>query len=213
MKRAKVTLANGFSVVELVVVLVVIAFGVVLLLKLFAEGVVDLDKRSGCQRNLKQAVIALNAFAQDHDSNYPWCVISTNSLSERGLDGNARTWFQPLSNHLGRASALTCLADQHRKPATSFATLQRENISYFLNLDATTNNPMQMIVFGDRNLRMNGKALNAGLVNTADGILTWTGDLHKSGGNLAFADGHVEWKPKELTEAFRKLGTNWLVLP
>jgi len=92
------------------------------------------------------------------------------------------------------------------------------NISYFLNADSQcTNQPTHSLLAGDRNLTANGRKAGSGLLRvTSDINMDWSEDLHPRGGNLAFADGHVEGnKTHGLNSVFtnQPTGTNRLAVP
>ncbi len=91
----------------------------------------------------------------------------------------------------------------------TMATTTDTNISYFVGIDATLNNP-KSILAGDRHLQIDGLSTKPGLLDlTAKSLVSWTEELHYSkskktaGGNILFADGHVEFlKSKPLNSAF-----------
>jgi len=113
--------------------------------------------------------------------------------------------------------ALFCPSDKTRKAATSSKELTDLNLSYFLNVDCTSNAPSQSFLAGDRNLTTNGyTALSGTLVVTTNINLRWTQEIHLKGGNLAFADGHVEWcQSANLNNLIRQqpIATNRLSIP
>jgi prepilin-type processing-associated H-X9-DG protein len=98
--------------------------------------------------------------------------------------------FQVLSNDLVTPKLLVCPADI-RVPATNFAVLKNENLSFFVSPDAQYSKPNSVLA-GDRNLT-NYWATNATTVRLNPGShLRWTHELHRFKGNLLFSDGHVE---------------------
>ncbi|HET7625680.1 MAG TPA: hypothetical protein VFM25_10495 [Verrucomicrobiae bacterium] len=52
---------------------------------------------------------------------------------------------------------LICPTDKTRNPATDYRKLADQNLSYFLNLDSSTNGGATTILSGDRNLEANGR--------------------------------------------------------
>jgi prepilin-type processing-associated H-X9-DG protein len=116
---------------------------------------------------------------------------------------------------------LICPSDQNR-----FYTFDKKNISdvidtnisYFVGVDATLNNPKSIFI-GDRNLEVNGAPTKSGLLElTPKSSVGWTEELHYSKssgdcGNILLADGHVEFlKSKTLNASFQS-GTNRLAVP
>ena len=96
------------------------------------------------------------------------------------------------------------------------------NISYFAGVDATLNNP-KSILSGDRNLQVDDTPAKPGLLVLAPkSQVGWTEELHYSkststaGGNILFADGHVEFiKSKALNSVFQSQdsATNRFAIP
>ena len=112
---------------------------------------------------------------------------------------------------------LICPSDKARAAATNSEAFNDLNISYFLNVDCSTNSPAQSFLLGDRNLTTNGFTPVAGTLNVTTNInVKWTQEIHKPGGNLALADGHVEWCKSENFNSFirqQPLATNRLAIP
>jgi prepilin-type processing-associated H-X9-DG protein len=104
----------------------------------------------------------------------------------------------------------------------SVSELTDTNISYFVGINATLNNPKTLMA-GDRNLQIGGLPTKPGLHDlTQKSGGGWTEELHYSkstataGGNILFADGHVEFlKSKELNSVIQSLdsATNRLAIP
>ena len=83
--------------------------------------------------------------------------------------------------------------DKTRTP-TNVMALANNNISYFLNLDASTNG--NSILTGDRYLEIAGKLINSGVfLQTTNLQLHWSDGFHhnhsKPWGGFSFADGHA----------------------
>jgi prepilin-type processing-associated H-X9-DG protein len=97
-----------------------------------------------------------------------------------------------LSNEFSTPKLLICPADKEREEATNFATLRRQNVSYFLAPNAREVFP-QSFLAGDRNLTTNGVRIGPGRVELKDPAQTgWDETIHKSQGNVAMGDGSVQ---------------------
>jgi len=102
--------------------------------------------------------------------------------------------FLTLSNDLFGPKILVCPADE-RSEATNFAALRDTHLSYFVNLDATTNYPA-MVLAGDRNITNGLRPLEPVLFvssnQTAEIGVGWTKGLHPLRGNVVLVDGSVQ---------------------
>lgn len=115
---------------------------------------------------------------------------------------------------------LHCPADRSRQGAEKHAAFSDRNISYFLSMDATKGSP-SILLAGDRNLEAAGQPVKPGLFSlTTNATISWTGELHNQGktlmgGNLLFADGHVETVRGKLPAVIQRqnLATNRLAFP
>lgn len=126
--------------------------------------------------------------------------------------------FCMLSPYLGRCDILICPAERQRRAVANFSDLRETNLSYFLNTDVTlSNRPMTSILAGDRNLQADGQPVLPGLfVLITNRDMNWTHELHPNGGNLAFADGHVEFCRKNELNAMvqrQSVAINRLLVP
>jgi type II secretory pathway pseudopilin PulG len=179
---------SGLTLIEVLVVLAVLFVLAALLLPSLAR--TKSGRQVQCLYNQKQIAMALIMFNDDHAGKYPWQDSVTNGL--------ASTYFQTLSAYLGnQPNPLICFSDKTRHAAVNFSGLQNENISYFLNLDATTN--AADILTGDRHLEVNGNDANSGrLACSTNSILSWASGFHLDAhgrpiGALSFVDGHAQF--------------------
>src|ERR1041384_6452381 len=119
--------------------------------------------------------------------------------------------FQVLSNELVTPKLLVCPADT-RPPATNFAGLRNEFLSYFVGIKAEYAQP-DSILAGDRNLT-NDYVRPTSLVRLdPNHTLRWTRELHEFKGNVLFADGRVEEKNSLILPPMDLAGPADLVFP
>lgn len=120
---------------------------------------------------------------------------------------------------------LACPSDERRDSIYLKKTVSEftdTNISYFVGVDATLNNPKSILV-GDRHLEINGSPTKPGLLKlTKKPSVGWSDELHYSkspstaGGNILFADGHVEFfNSKKFNAVFQSqsFATNLFAIP
>jgi prepilin-type processing-associated H-X9-DG protein len=148
-----------------------------------------------CINNLKQISLGYIAWADDHGGEFPAQVpLADKGAMEFASSGYASLQFRALSEYVRFPQVFVCPADKLIQVAENCNNLRDENTSYFINVDATTNDSAQTILAGDRNLEANGQPVKPELFEiTANLDMSWTREIHSKGGNLAFADGHVEW--------------------
>jgi type II secretory pathway pseudopilin PulG len=211
----------GITLIELLVVIAIIVVLFAMLLPRFGPRPQP-SRRVACMSNLRQVGIGEEMWFSDHSNQHPWQITAANGgtleASARGeITPNVRT----LGEYIKYSKIFRCPADTARIAATNYTTIAETNVSYFIHLDSSTN-VVSSVLMGDRNLVCDGKAVSPGLLSlTATNKLGWTRELHgKSqsvpvpGGNLMFADIHVEWKPDPSAVLLRADGaTNRLAIP
>ena len=185
----------AFTLIELLVVIAIIAILAALLLPAVSQAKLR-AKRIQCVDHLHQIGIGFHGFAHDHNSQFPMAVPTSaggsleyaqNSYQPSGEFYFAFRHLQTLSGELVTPRLLICPADT-RSPATNFATIKNDNVSYFVGLTASFAQP-NSILAGDRNLT-NDYTAPASLVQLGPNhALRWTAELHRFKGNLLFSDG------------------------
>ena len=178
---------GGFTLVELLVSLAMIAVLVGLLLPALARP--GKSPRIKCVNNLKNIGLAFRIFATDHQDRFPMQV-STNEGGSMEFtdDGVAFRHFLAMSNELSTPKIIVCPADSKRQPALSFSAVRPANVSYFVPLDTP-----QALLSGDRNLTTNGRPVRPGIVKLTTNILVgWSSEIHNLSGNVALGDGSVQ---------------------
>jgi prepilin-type N-terminal cleavage/methylation domain-containing protein/prepilin-type processing-associated H-X9-DG protein len=203
----------GFSFVELVVVLAVIAV-VALLAGPYLKHRSKAVSRKQCVNNLKNIGLAHRIYSTDGgDAMVPEIMLRAGAHRE---DIDALRVYRSLSHELSETRLLICPADKRRKIGSSFATLTGSNISYFASLSADETLP-QVFLGGDRNWSTNGVPVGSGPVTlTTNLTLGYTAELHNGEGNITMGDGSVQqWTSVRLDrgKSDQDLGTNYLVFP
>jgi len=211
--------AGGFTLLEGLVLIAII-----LVLMTLSIPVKDRSTKSTvvtCISNQRRITIGQFMWASDHSDTYPWRVATDKGGTlDFAANGDAASHFQVLSDYNLKPKYLICPTDSTRVEATSFAALGNSNLSYFVNLDATTNNA-QIILTGDRHLQVNGQPVKPGLlVPGRNAAIGWTRELHAKDakvplGVLSFTDGHAEAVKEKLTAYFARQHqvTNHFAIP
>jgi prepilin-type N-terminal cleavage/methylation domain-containing protein/prepilin-type processing-associated H-X9-DG protein len=191
------TRAPGFTLLELVCTIAIIALLAALLLPVLEKGQAA-ARRISCASNLKQAGTAFHIWAHEHGGMFPMQVpaaqqgtleFARNTALSPDISHTFRH-FQALSNELAQAKVLHCPADKRRQSASNFETLDNGNVSYWIN-PASRFGDTDSPIAGDRNVRTSGRNEWTYLqVGPADRV-EFSAELHGHRGNVLFADAHV----------------------
>ncbi|HEV2694253.1 MAG TPA: prepilin-type N-terminal cleavage/methylation domain-containing protein [Verrucomicrobiae bacterium] len=204
---------QAFTLVELLVVIAIIAILAAMLMPALSSAMAR-AKRIWCENNLRQIGIGFHVFLHDHNGQCP--------MSVPMIDGGAKEFvqngyavpgpfyfsyrqFQALSNELVLARILACKADLLRTNADDFSTLQNDNISYFVGVNADFGKP-DSLLSGDRNIGCNpAPSPSPTIVHTTGGAsFWWTSEVHTFKGNVLYSDSHVEeWNNTSLNKNFK----------
>ena len=208
---------SGLTLIEVLGILAILVIFVGLLLPSLQRS--GPNRGITCSSNLRQIGIVYFMWADDHGGKFPAQIPSVEKGSmEMISSGYACLQFRPLLAYMPRnMKVFVCPADKTKFAATNYNSLREDNVSYFANVDATTNNPANTILAGDRNLSANSQLVKPGVfILTTNFDMNWTYEIHLKGGNLAFADSHVEWvNTTQLNSVVQRqlLATNRLVVP
>ncbi len=212
------SLRRGFTLVELLVVVAIIAILAGLSMAVFTNAI-NKAKTAVCQANLRHIGIGLLSFAADNDGCLPesGATIPYNTVdSTTGKNG----WTQQIEPYMGgvESAAANGINKVYVCPDSSTRIPSNINYSYFVGAHAAyaeagcfaavrlskIHNPSALIMAGDiayndftatdadKDDYTQDPAFN-GITSTDDGK-TGTGKLPIHGGsvNILFADGHVE---------------------
>ncbi len=189
---------RGFTLLELLCVIAVIAILAAILLPVLSQGGAR-ARRVACVNYLREIGVAFHSFAHDHNSQFPMSVPmdagGSQEFVQAGYQANGPFYFafrhfQTLSNELVTPKTLICPSDT-RLSARDFRSLSNDNVSYFAGLRAEYSQP-NSILAGDRNITNDWATPTTILHLDARQPFRWTGDMHRFKGNLLFADGRVE---------------------
>ena len=188
---------GGFSMLEMLVVICMMAVGYAILLPVLERGRLR-GMMIKCTSNLRQTGLAFHMFAHDHDGQFPMEVSVPNGgtldyrpkpVIEEEVFWEAFRHFQVLSNELIEPKVLICRLDS-RRSATNFDSLRNVNLSFFAGLEASYKHPLSILA-GDRNLLTSGSHSDTMARIEPEDTVFWSADLHGYRGNLLFADGSV----------------------
>jgi hypothetical protein len=107
-------------------------------------------QRIKCINNMKNIGLAFRIWAADHNDQFPFNVATNQSGKvefDGGTVGDSVKVFKTLANELANPIILVCPADTSKRPAMSFANLQRGNVTYEVETgpEVTSANPQEVL--------------------------------------------------------------------
>lgn len=183
---------DATTLLEVIVLVAVMAVVAAMLLPPVSRSKVY-SRRVACVNNLKNVGLADRIFSTDHNGNYPWMLGGTNGTKDF-LDDPTQLWrhFAIVSNELSTPKILVCPSDPERTVAPNFASFGPSNLSYFLGLQSSEEEP-QSILAGDRNLMTNGVSVGPGTLRLSTNLnFGFTKKIHNGTGNMVLGDGSVQ---------------------
>jgi len=197
------------AAMTLIEVLIVIAI-VVVLVAIILPAIQRPQPRPSafCMNNVKQIDLGFQLYAADNQGKFAICTSITNGGTMEYLEqGLEYPHFQKLTGYIYNIRVFVCPADTNRQPSASYGSLTDTNLSYFLDADVSTNNPVTSIVLGDRSLQANGQAVRPGtFILRTNMDMSWTPELHRGRGVLGFVDGHAESPKMNLNQFLQRQG-------
>lgn len=199
---------RGISLVELLcatAVLLLVASVIVVRANVRGEA-----HQTRCQWNLKETSLAFRQFANDNGDLLPMSVPRRfGGAREAAAAGDIVGVFKSVADYLTVPEHVICPGD-NRFAAATVPQLRMSELSYFVSGFADQPHP-GAVLLGDRDVvaadsrRHPDNWLNGVQDMTgATKALTWSGVLHRDGGNIAQIDGAVrQVKEGELPKALR----------
>jgi hypothetical protein len=208
--RKRIRLQGAFTVIELLVILATLT----VLACILIPSAVRPKRRNICRNNLREIGLAFKVWGQDYPTLTSVAFGGTKELAGSGM---AFVHFRVMSNELSTPKVLVCPSDSGKKSAGNFDSgFTDTNVSYFVGLDSADTLPYDLLS-GDRNLAVGRRALSPGMfLLTNRTPLAWTKGVHRSCGNILFADASVQLLDSDnLLRAVQKqnLLTNRLAIP
>ena len=210
----------GFTRIELIVVIVAIAFvGTLLALSLAPRPHGRSSGSISCASILREAGTAYRLWSDDNGNRNPYEQTVANGgwkdlLTNADQGANCWTNYAIMQNELGQAPKLVICPKDKRVAAASFTSnFDNTHISYFVGVSANDNYP-QSILGGDRNLGpgpkpdpdygfspKSGKGNDVAIpLNSSNSAFAWSLKMHSiyvdntsdGAGNILLADGSAQ---------------------
>jgi len=176
---------SGFTLIELLVVIAIIAILASIMFPVFSK-TREKARMSSCQNNMKQIVLSIKMYTQDHDDSYPIGYYQyPSNLSQRVY------WTDALMPYMKNVQQFVCPSDKHNMGAPDSISFGNEKIGYCTNPSL-----MPPFVTGFDETK---------ITKAAETLLAWdstrmdfkspinANDRHNEGAVYSYCDGHVKW--------------------
>ena len=190
--------ATGFTLIELMIVIAIIALLAEILFPVFATAR-DNARRTSCMSNLMQLGLGVQQYVQDNDTTYPF-VPNAPSFTTPPINFG---WAYGIQAYTKSTQILHCPSDTAIQPggATLEAAAQLPGFTdYFYNFNVGGTSTGGGVP--ESTLTYSSSTILSGDGNGASTLAAdyWcegpdpTGSVrHRSGGDYLFCDGHVKW--------------------
>ena len=203
-RRTSQRYCQGFTLIEILVVLAIIMLLTALLFPVFGRAREN-ARRTSCMSNLKQIANAAHIYLQDNDRRYP--PFPT-------IDDGEKGWAWDLQAILKNEAVFQC-------PSEEFGALDEDGgftdywINYNLNgeFEGKLQFATSIVLFGDGKGDAVSYALPSVFYYNWDPNAEYA-NRHFDGSNYAFVDGHVKWlKPSQISLTADPTGNNFTFVP
>lgn len=194
--------SNGFTLVEVLVVLAIMAVLASLSLSVFSR-VRESGRATTCQSNLKQIAVAIQQYTQDYSGHFP---LNSYPLATPLYTGRyPRTdmyWNETISPYLKVSSIFHCPSNPLDEPTNySYNVFELNSVAHAPQKNKHWDGvPETQVSFAsDVVLNSDSWAIYAdGLTATGAPTVTSCGELtmealHSGGADFSYVDGHVKW--------------------
>jgi prepilin-type N-terminal cleavage/methylation domain-containing protein/prepilin-type processing-associated H-X9-DG protein len=210
---------RGFTLIEVLVVIAVVAVLISLLLPGLAKDKAEAEKIT-CNGHMKVVGLAFRIFWTDNTNSFPFQISTNVGGTKEWTTDASKAWrqFAAISNDLGVPIIVHCPSDRERTEVRRWSDFtSNQQLSYYLGLGASEENP-QSILSGDRNLTLDGKSLEGQVITlSSNANVAFDQRVHNGSANILLGDGSVQQLTSaRLRGAVRdaaRVSTNRFVIP
>lgn len=190
---------HAFTLVEVLVVIAIIGVLAALSVPLLGKAM-EKSRRIQCLSQLHQIGVASQSFAQDHNDRLPvqlwtngcWFTNHQHTVIATGALVRSSCAFLAMSNELANPQLLMCPSEK-RHSASNWPSVRDDNVAYLVGLQGAISKPVSILAMDGNVTNTEGK-WHLDLEKGGAYAFAWTGSGHRTGGNVLFADAHVEFR-------------------
>ena len=199
-KKTLSTKRNGFTLVEVLVVIAIIAVLAALLFAVFAR-VRERGRNASCQSNLRQIAMAMQQYVGDNDGVFPPMLVMADKSTPNSTSSH---WDEIINPYIKSRAIFYCPTNKAESSwvytggnlpgysYNSFDLNRRDKARAFLGQHESNFDALSDVALNTDEPIWTENSSEVETIETSCGPQPLI-DLHSGGANFSYGDGHIKW--------------------